>query len=52
MIEYLTHYYRKGTQPFSSLSALSDQGALRIMPELYNAEQFTSANTADLREGP
>jgi hypothetical protein len=31
----LTHYYRKGTEPFRSLSALPDADALRIMEDLY-----------------
>jgi hypothetical protein len=32
---YLTHYYRKGTEPFRSLSALPDVDAVRIMADLY-----------------
>jgi hypothetical protein len=35
MIDYLTHYYRRGTEPFRSLSALPDIEAMRIMQGLY-----------------
>ena len=35
MIKYLTHYYRAGTTPFRSLSALPEAEAIRIMKELY-----------------
>jgi hypothetical protein len=35
MMIYLTHYHRKGTEPFRSLSALPDAAALRIMEDLY-----------------
>jgi len=35
MIEYLTHYYRAGTTPFRSLSALSETEAIEKMKELY-----------------
>ena len=35
MIDYLIHYYRKGSQPFRSLSALPDGEALEIMKGLY-----------------
>lgn len=35
MIDYLIHFYRSGTQPFQSLSALSDMDALQIMEGLY-----------------
>lgn len=35
MIDYLTYYYTKGTEPFRSLSALSDGDAIRIMEALY-----------------
>ncbi|MFD2117560.1 hypothetical protein ACFSTH_12945 [Paenibacillus yanchengensis] len=31
---YVTHYYKQGTTPFQSLSALSDQEALRVMEQL------------------
>jgi hypothetical protein len=35
MIKYLTHYYKAGTPPFRSLSALPEAEAIRIMKELY-----------------
>jgi hypothetical protein len=35
MIEFLTHIYMRGTQPFRSLSALCDEEALQIMKGLY-----------------
>lgn len=35
MVDYLTYYYKMGTEPFQSLSALSDIEAVRIMEELY-----------------
>jgi hypothetical protein len=35
MVDYLTYYYKRGTEPFKSLSALSDAEAIRIMEELY-----------------
>ena len=35
MVDYLTYYYRSGTEPFRSLSALSDIEAIRIMEDLY-----------------
>jgi hypothetical protein len=38
MIEFLTHIYRRGAEPFQSLSALSDEEALPIMKSLYLAE--------------
>jgi hypothetical protein len=34
MIDYLTHYYNSDTGPFQSLSALSDEEALKIMERL------------------
>jgi len=34
MIDYLTHYYSIDTEPFQSLSALSDEEAIKIMEEL------------------
>lgn len=34
-VNYLTHYYKLGTIPFRSLSALSDKEAIKIMKELY-----------------
>lgn len=37
MIELLTHIYRRGSEPFQSLSALSDEQALPIMKSLYVA---------------
>lgn len=35
MVDYLLHFYRKGTQPFRSLSALPDAVAESIMQDLY-----------------
>jgi hypothetical protein len=35
LVDYLTHYYAAGTEPFRSLSALPDAEALRLMAELY-----------------
>jgi hypothetical protein len=35
MIDYLLHFYKSGTEPFRSLSALADGDALQIMQELY-----------------
>jgi hypothetical protein len=35
VIDYLTHYYAAGTEPFRSLSALPDAEALRLMASLY-----------------
>jgi hypothetical protein len=35
MIDTLTHFYRRGTQPFRSLSGLPEAEALRIMQDLY-----------------
>lgn len=35
MIDYLIHFYRRGTEPFRSLSALSDVDAMRIMNDFY-----------------
>jgi len=40
MIDYLTYYYKLGTEPFRSLSALSDEEAIKIMKELYNQTIF------------
>jgi hypothetical protein len=34
MIDYLTHYYKRGTEPFRSLSALPDEDAILIMQAL------------------
>ncbi len=30
MVDYLTHYYTKGTPPFRSLSTLPDEEALHV----------------------
>jgi hypothetical protein len=35
VIDYLIHYYRTGSQPFRSLSALPDDEAIEIMRGLY-----------------
>ncbi len=35
MIKFLTHYYRDGTTPFKSLSALSETEAIKKMKKLY-----------------
>lgn len=35
MVDYLTYYYRKGREPFQSLSVLSDADAIRLMESLY-----------------
>jgi hypothetical protein len=35
MVDYLTHYYKGDTEPFRSLSALSDIEAIPIMEALY-----------------
>jgi hypothetical protein len=35
MIDYLIHFYRRGAQPFQSLSALSDVDAMRMMQGMY-----------------
>jgi hypothetical protein len=35
VVDYLTHYYRRGTEPFRSLSTLADLAAMQIMKELY-----------------
>jgi len=34
MVDYLTHYYSIDKEPFQSLSALSDEEAVKIMKEL------------------
>ncbi len=34
MIDYLTYYYKRGTEPFRSLSALTDEDAILIMQTL------------------
>jgi hypothetical protein len=35
LVDYLTYYYKRGTEPFRSLSALSDSEAIPIMEALY-----------------
>lgn len=35
MIDVLTHYFRKGTRPFQTLSALPERQALSLMEALY-----------------
>jgi hypothetical protein len=35
VIDFLIHYYRTGTEPFRSLSALPDAEAIAIMRSLY-----------------
>ncbi len=40
MIDYLTHYYLKGTPPFRSLSTLPDDEALKLMVALYDETPF------------
>jgi len=40
MIDYLIHAYRRGTDPFRSLSALSDMEAMHIMKDLYVEESI------------
>jgi hypothetical protein len=39
---YITHYYRRGTPPFQSLSALPDQEALDLMSALADDTPFGS----------
>ena len=34
-MDFLTHYYRKGTEPFRSLLALADDEAARLMQTMY-----------------
>jgi hypothetical protein len=36
MVDYLTYYYMSGTEPFRSLSALSESDALSIMKTQYD----------------
>ncbi len=38
-VDYLAYYYESGTEPFRSLSALSDTDATRIMERLYVAHR-------------
>jgi hypothetical protein len=40
MVDYLTHYYSKGTPPFRSLSTLSDEKAQELMTALYDETLF------------
>lgn len=40
MPDYLTHYYRRGTPPFRSLSPLKDEEAVPIMQALYDETVF------------
>lgn len=40
MIDYLTYYYKLGTEPFRSLSALSDEAAIKIMQGLCDDTPF------------
>jgi len=35
VIDHLIHAYRRGTQPFRTLSSLSDRDAIQIMQDLY-----------------
>ncbi|KAA3664704.1 MAG: hypothetical protein DWQ04_04360 [Chloroflexi bacterium] len=42
MIDYFTYYYRKGTEPFRSLSSLSDEEAIKIMKTLADDTPFGS----------
>lgn len=35
MVDYLVHYYRRGCEPFQSLTELPDAEAIRLMHELY-----------------
>jgi hypothetical protein len=40
VIDYLTYYYKRGTEPFRSLSALPDEEAIKIMEELCDDTPF------------
>jgi len=40
VVDFLTYYYRGGTEPFRTLSALSDTEALEIMESLYDETGF------------
>jgi hypothetical protein len=42
MVDYLTHYYSRDTEPFRSLSALSENEALKIMKTLCDGRKCTS----------
>jgi hypothetical protein len=35
MVDFLLHFYRKGSRPFQSLSALPEEKAVRIMEQLF-----------------
>jgi hypothetical protein len=38
--DFISHYYKKGTQPFNSLSTLNDIEAIEIMRSLYDETMF------------
>jgi hypothetical protein len=40
MVDHLTYYYKRGTEPFRSLSALPDEEAITIMEELCDDTPF------------
>src|SRR4030066_226480 len=40
MIDYLTYYYKQGTEPFRSLSVLPDEEVIKIMEELCDDTLF------------
>ena len=40
MINYLTYYYRKDTEPFRSLSSLTDEEAIKVMKTLADDTPF------------
>lgn len=40
MIDYLTYYYKHGTEPFRSLSTLPDEEVIKIMEALYDDTPF------------
>jgi hypothetical protein len=40
VVDYLTYYYKRGTEPFRSLSALPDEEAIKIMEELCDDTPF------------
>jgi hypothetical protein len=40
MVNYLTHYYQRGTPPFRSLSTLADDEALQLMTALADDTPF------------
>ena len=39
-LDFITHYFRKGTQPFQSLSSLDDDQAIEIMMALQDETIF------------